>query len=74
MRSIILTVVFRPTSEEMRIFSTSSRTSSSTVDLPTTALASLPRKLDFVFSSPLSRSSFFSLLKNLLKKLTVFGL
>ena len=40
-RSIILTVVSNPTSEEMRMPSNSSRNDSSTVDLPATALATV---------------------------------
>ena len=64
MRRIILTVVSTPTSEVMSTSSRSSSTSSSTVDFPATARASLPNTLSLVFSSPLSRVSFFLLLNN----------
>ena len=57
--SIIFNVVSTPTSEVINISSRLSRTSSSTRDFPTTALAILPKKESLVFSRPLSRFSFF---------------
>ncbi len=65
--SIILMVVSSPTSEEIRICSKLSKTSSSTVALPTTALEILLKMLVLVFSNPLSRSFSFSFVKNLSK-------
>ena len=62
--SIILSVVSTPTSEETRTSSKLSRTSSSTLDFPATTLDNLVKKLDLDFSNPLSKVSFFSLLKN----------
>ena len=45
-------VVETPTSLEIKTSSRSSRTSSSTLDFPATALPSLLKKLDFDFSRP----------------------
>ena len=59
MRSIILMVVSTPTSEVMSISSSSSRTSSSTFDLPATTRPSFEKNPSLVFSSPLSSDSFF---------------
>src|SRR5690606_22235840 len=59
--SIILSVVFTPTSLETRTSSRLSNTSSSTLLLPATALLSLSKKEVLDFSSPLSSVSFFSL-------------
>ena len=70
--SIILRVVSTPTSEEIKISSKLSRTASSTLDFPATAFDSLVKKLDFDFSNPLSRISFFSLENIYLKKLMYF--
>ena len=64
MRSMIFKVVSTPTSEEIKISSKLSRTSSSTLDFPTIALANLPKTLCLVFSNPLSNVSFLFLLKN----------
>lgn len=57
---MIFKVVSTPTSEETRISSKLSKTSSSTLDLPAMALPNLEKKVVFVFSSPLSKDSFFS--------------
>tara|TARA_B110000914_G_scaffold73015_1_gene63986 strand:- start:367 stop:624 length:258 start_codon:yes stop_codon:yes gene_type:complete len=67
-------VVATPTSEETNISSKLSRTASSTLDFPATALDNLLKKLDLDFSSPLSKVSFFSLEKYLFKKAHVFFL
>ena len=66
-RRMMSTVVSTPTSEEMSASSKSSKTSSSTFDFPTTMRASLLKTFVFVFSSPASRTSFFSFLENRLK-------
>src|SRR5690606_21877117 len=58
---ITFKVVFTPTSLETSISSRLSKTSSSTLLFPATALLSLSKKEVFVFSSPLSSVSFFSL-------------
>ena len=71
-RSIIFKVVFTPTSEVTKTSSKLSRTSSSTLDLPATALLSLPKKLVFDFSSPLSKDSFLSLLNIFLNRPILF--
>ena len=63
-RWMILIVVSTPTSEETRISSKLSSTSSSTFDFPATARASFEKTFCFVFSSPLSSVSFFFLLNN----------
>src|SRR6187402_1498603 len=60
---IILSVVLTPTSEETRISSKLSKTSSSTFDFPATALVNLEKKEVFVFSRPLSNVSFASWLR-----------
>ena len=52
-----------------KISSKLSRTASSTIDFPTTALDNLSKKLVFVFSNPLSKVSFFSFEKIFLNKL-----
>ena len=62
-RSIIFSVVSTPTSELINTSSRLSSTSSSTLDLPTTARESFLKTLSFVFSNPLLRFSFFSLVK-----------
>ena len=72
-RSMILMVVSSPTSEAIKIASSSSRTSTSTVDLPATALVSLSKNPVLVFSKPWSSSSSFFLVKNFLKKLIFYG-
>jgi len=56
---MIFIVVVTPTSLATRISSSSSRTSSSTLDFPATALDNLPKKEDLLFSNPLSKVSFF---------------
>ena len=66
---MIFKVVFTPTSDETKISSRLSKTSSSTFDLPAIALVSLEKKEVFVFSRPLSNVSFFSDENILLKKL-----
>ena len=53
MRWIIFNVVFTPTSEEISTSSKLSKTSSSTLDFPATALVKLEKKDVFVFSNPL---------------------
>ena len=64
-RFIIFRVVSTPTSLVTRTSSKLSRTSTSTVFLPATALVSFEKTLCFVFSNPLSRFSLFSFfLKN----------
>jgi len=62
-RAIIFNVVSTPTSDDIKISSRLSRTSASTVVLPMITFAIFEKKLSFVFSNPLSKSSFFSLLK-----------
>jgi len=47
-----------PTSEEIRISSKLSKTSSSTFDFPATALDNLEKKVVFDFSRPLSKDCF----------------
>ena len=69
MRLIILRVVFTPTSLDTNTSSRLSKTSSSTLDFPATALPNLSKKLDFVFSNPLSKVSFFYDENIFLKKL-----
>ena len=64
-RSIMFSVVSTPTSDVTKTSSKRSSTSSSTLDLPATARVSFPKKLSFVFSSPLSSVSFFSFEKKL---------
>ena len=66
-RLMILRVVLTPTSPEIRTSSKLSNTSASTVDFPATALASLPKKLSFVFDKPSFKLSFSSLPNSLLK-------
>ena len=58
MRLMIFKVVATPTSEEIRISSRLSRTSSSTFDLPTRARVILEKKDCLVFSKPTSNVSF----------------
>ena len=53
--SIIFIVVFTPTSEVIRISSNSSKTSTSTFVLPTTAFLILSKKELLVFSKLLSK-------------------
>ena len=65
-------MVATPTSEETNISSKLSRTASSTLDFPATALDNLLKKLDLDFSSPISKVSFFSLENIFLKKLMYF--
>ena len=62
MRLMMLRVVSTPTSLVTRTSSSSSRTSSSTLLLPATARASLPKNDSLVFSRPRSRFSFCSCL------------
>src|SRR5690554_3062211 len=69
--SIILRVVLTPTSLETKTSSRLSRTSSSTLLFPATALLNFSKKEVFVFSNPLSRVSFFSLENIFLNKLIV---
>ena len=59
-RWIIFKVVFTPTSEEISTSSKLSKTSSSTLDFPATALVSLEKKDVFDFSNPLSNCCFSS--------------
>src|SRR5690606_32864420 len=66
---ITFKVVFTPTSLETRISSRLSKTSSSTLLFPATALLSLSKKEVLDFSSPLSSVSFFSLENIFLNKL-----
>ena len=63
-RDIIFNVVSTPTSAEISISSNSSRTSSSTLDLPTKVFDILENMFSLVLDNPLSRVSFFSLVKN----------
>ena len=70
--SIIFKVVATPTSEATKISSKLSKTSSSTLDFPATAFDNLFKKLDFDFSNPLSKVSFFSFENIFLKKLICF--
>jgi hypothetical protein len=51
-------VVSTPTSEVTNISSRLSKTSSSTLDFPATALVSFEKKDVLVFSKPLSRTTF----------------
>ena len=71
MRSIIFSVVSTPTSLDTKTSSRLSKTSSSTLLFPATALLSLSKNEDFVFSSPLSKVSFFSFENIFLKKLII---
>ncbi|MNX47867.1 hypothetical protein D3C86_784320 [compost metagenome] len=66
---MIFNVVFTPTSEATSTSSKLSKTSSSTLDFPATALLNFEKKVVFVFSRPLSKVSFFSLENIFLKKL-----
>ena len=50
--------MFTPTSEEISTSSKLSKTSSSTLDFPATALVNLEKKDVFVFSNPLSKTCF----------------
>ena len=61
---MIRSVVFTPTSEVMSASSKESSTSSSIVDLPAIAWLILLSTDSLLFSSPLSKVSFFSLLNN----------
>ena len=63
MRSMIFKVVSTPTSDEIRISSRLSKTSSSTFDLPIIARPIFLNTLSLVFESPWSRLSFFLLVK-----------
>ena len=65
-------MVATPTSEETNISSKLSRTASSTLDFPATALDNLLKKLDLDVSNPFSKVSFFSLENIFLKKLMCF--
>ena len=69
MRRMMSMVVSVPTSEEMRISSSWSSTSSSTVDLPAMACASLLKIPVLVFSKPFCRTSCFCFFEKKLKKL-----
>ncbi|MNQ96851.1 hypothetical protein D3C85_1124720 [compost metagenome] len=71
---IIFKVVFTPTSEATRISSRLSKTSSSTLDFPATALLNFEKKVVFDFSRPLSKVSFLSVENNFLKKLIFYRL
>ena len=62
-------VVLTPTSLVTKTSSRLSKTSSSTLDFPATALLSFEKNDVLVFSSPLSKVSFFSEEKIFLKKL-----
>ena len=73
-RSITFNVVLTPTSLVTKTSSRLSKTSSSTLDFPATALLSLPKKLVLDFSNPLSSVSFFSEENILLKKKNLFPL
>jgi len=70
---MILTVVLIPTSLETKTSSNSSRTSSSTLDLPITALPNFEKKLDLDFSKPLLSVCFFSLEKIFLSNFMIYG-
>jgi hypothetical protein len=69
--SIIFNVVFTPTSEEINISSNSSKTSASTLLLPTIALDILLKNDSLLNFKPLFKESFF-FLNNLLIKLFFF--
>ena len=71
--SIIFIVVFTPTSEVIRISSNSSKTSTSTFDLPTTAFLILSKKELLVFSKLLFKLFLFVFFNNLLKKPSLFS-
>ena len=68
-RAITFNVVFTPTSLDTSTSSRLSKTSSTNLDFPATALFYLQKMLDLDFSNPLSRVSFFSEENIFLKKL-----